>query len=86
MSKLFHLIEDSSVVIRSKQGVYRQTTLHYKGERIYAKHGSGFVCRHAAGGTSCPSMSWDDLDGAGAVTVPRVGGPLLKALPVAKAA
>lgn len=64
----FHIIDDAAVIMRSK-GVYRQAKVFVRGDGLYAGHGAGFVRLYAGGGTSVPTLSWDDIDiGQGSAT------------------
>ena len=84
-SSLFHLIEDATVIIRTKRGVYRQSTVYRRGERVFAKHGGGFIRLMAHEGTSCADVLWSDLDATG-VEQPRIGAPRVVAVAAAQAA
>ncbi|WP_299663868.1 hypothetical protein [uncultured Ruegeria sp.] len=59
--KFFTAITDAFGIIYSK-GVYRQVPLYIRGERIYAKSGSGFIRLLQGGGTSAPNTKWYELD------------------------
>lgn len=59
--KLFHVIDDAQVIIRS-HGVWRQVPMYHRGDSIYAGVGSGYVRLEACGKTSAPNVSWDDMD------------------------
>ena len=74
MSGLFHVLEDTFVILRSRRGVFRQAKVYSRGDRIYAGIGSGFV-QLVRGGTSCPDLSWSDLTPHPLIDVPRVGAP-----------
>lgn len=58
---LFHIIEDVHAVLRCR-GVYRQTKVFYREDKVYAGWGSGFIRLFPHGGTTVPSVSWDHLD------------------------
>lgn len=58
---LFHVIEDVQIITRSK-GVYKQTKVYRRGDKLYAGHGSGFIMLRANGGTSHPDVAWVELD------------------------
>ena len=58
---LFHIVEDSYVVLRSK-GIWKQTELHSRNEELYAKHGSGFIGLRDGGTTTIPNVSWETID------------------------
>ncbi len=59
---LFHVVDDAQVVLRSK-GVYRQVKLFARDGKLYAQQGSGFIGLRREGGTTCPSVSWEEIDG-----------------------
>ena len=59
--QLFHVIEDKTIILRSN-GVYRQAKVYYRGEHLYAGHGSGFVRLLKQPGTSNPNIFWDETD------------------------
>jgi hypothetical protein len=58
---LFHRIDDAEAIVRLKGGVYKQTELYRRGDRIFVKHGSGFVRVTAlfgdVWGTSAPGVN-----------------------------
>jgi hypothetical protein len=58
---MFHLIADSTVVLKSR-GVYKQSQCYSHKGQIFAKHGSGFIklFKHN-NGTSTPNVSWDEV-------------------------
>ncbi len=58
---LFHIVEDSQVILRSK-GVFRQVAAFRRGDELFAKWGSGFIKLVPGGGTTVPSVSWVELD------------------------
>ena len=59
--KLFHIIDDAQVILRSK-GVFRQAPMYRRSEELFAKHGSGFIRLMSRGATSAPNVSWIDMD------------------------
>ena len=59
--KLFHIIEDTQVIKRSR-GVFSQVPLFRRGSELFAKHGGGFIRLMARGTTSTPNVSWIDMD------------------------
>lgn len=61
MNDLFHIIEDAHVILLSK-GVFRQAKVYWRGDRLYAGWGSGFIRIGGRGETSCPSVSYETLD------------------------
>ena len=56
--KVFSVIDDALPIVRHKNGVFKQVQLYYRGDRVYVKHGSGFVeVRYEQpDGTLCTSM------------------------------
>lgn len=52
---LFTVVEDEFVILRVK-GVFRQEKLFKRGERFYAKYGTGFVRLLNHGNTSVPDV------------------------------
>lgn len=60
----FHIIDDAAVILR-RQGVFRQAKVFRRGRDVYAALGGGFIGLYAGGGTSVPTISWEDLEGAG---------------------
>lgn len=76
MSDLFHIVEDATVILRSRKGVYRQAKLYHRAGRLYAGFGSGFV-RLMQRGTSNPDVSWEALSEENDMIVfDRVHGPV----------
>lgn len=61
MSDLFHVIQDAQVVLRSK-GTYYQRPVFRRGDRLYAKHGGGFIRLGGGDATSQPGISYETLD------------------------
>ncbi len=61
MANLFHEIIDAQVVLHCK-GVYRQVPVFRRVNRLYAKHGNGFIRLDGHNFTSAPGVSWEDLD------------------------
>jgi hypothetical protein len=58
--EFFTAIPEGQAIIYAN-GVYRQTALYMRGERVYAKYGSGFVRLSQGGSTSHPKFRWADL-------------------------
>ena len=58
---LFHIIEGAQVILRSR-GVYFQRELYYRGDRLFAKHGGGYVRLGPDESTSAPAVSWETMD------------------------
>lgn len=71
--QLFHEIPEGQVILRTK-GVFRQSKLFRRGDRLYAAVGSGFVRLLQGGDTTVPTTSWLEIDGDD-VTVERGRGP-----------
>lgn len=85
---LFHRIDDAEAVVRIKGGVFRQTEVFRRADKVYVKHGSGFVrlCGFRMGevwGTSSPNVNVVDISrdvpgldvGVESRTEPRWTGP-----------
>lgn len=58
--ELFHIVDDCQIILICK-GVYRQTNVYRRNDKIYAKWGSGFVRLLASGGTSKTDVRWESL-------------------------
>lgn len=61
---LFHIIDEGAVILYSR-GVYSQRKVYRRGDGVYAQFGGGFVRLHGSCGTSCPKVSWRDIDAKG---------------------
>jgi hypothetical protein len=59
--RLFHIIDGAQVILRSR-GVFYQRELYYQGDRLFAKHGGGFVRIGEGEATSAPTVSWEHMD------------------------
>lgn len=75
MSKLFHQIEDGAVILYSR-GVFRQAKVFYRGEKVFASWGTGFIRLMQKGATSLPNVSYDDLSGDGVGYKPHSTAPI----------
>jgi len=69
---LFHIVEDSQVILRYK-GIWKQTPLYHRNEELYAKHGSGFIGLRNGGGTTLSNVSWEAIDSKRDWTVIKMG-------------
>jgi hypothetical protein len=62
---LFHRIDDAQCIVRQKGGVFRQAELYRRKDRIYVKHGGGFLRVLApfdqTYGTTSPSVNVIDM-------------------------
>ncbi len=58
---LFHILEDVQCITRFR-GVFHQVPVYRRGDRLYAKHGSGFIRLEGNGNTTAPSVIYVDLD------------------------
>lgn len=62
---LFHRIDDAFAIVRLKGGVYKQTELYRRGDRIYIKHGAGYVRVNTkfgeTWGTTAPGVNVVDM-------------------------
>lgn len=74
---LFHVIEDSFVILVGKRGVYRQVKLYRRGGDLYAGASGGFVRLMAGGGTSAPDTRWDGMETVATVVKGRLGRLLI---------
>lgn len=70
--QLFHIIEEGIVIIRGKGGVYRQSKVYRRGEKVYAYHAGGFIELMGMRATSSPHVSWLDIEADG-VTIDKPG-------------
>ena len=61
MDQLFHIFEGVQVILRSR-GVWYQREVYYQGNRLFAKHGGGYIRLGPDESTSAPAVSWDHLD------------------------
>lgn len=43
-------------------GVYRQVSVYQRADRLYARHGNGYVRLLQGGTTSAPAVRWLELD------------------------
>lgn len=68
----FHIVDDAAVILRSK-GVYRQAKVYRRGDDLYAGFGAGFIGLRRNGGTTLPSVSWEDIEAPFAVRYSGVG-------------
>ncbi len=57
----FHQIPDCQCILKSK-GVFRQSRVYRRYDKIYAEWGKGFVRLLSNGGTTMPSVLWDDIE------------------------
>lgn len=56
----FHVIEDATVILRTK-GVFKQVKAYQRRGRIYAAQGSSYIALSKSG-TSVPNTSVDDYE------------------------
>lgn len=75
MSKLFHKIEDGSVILYSR-GLYRQASVFYRGALVFASYGAGFIRLMQKGATSIPTVSYEDLSGSDIGYKPQSTAPI----------
>lgn len=66
---LFSVIDDAVAIVRTSGGVFKQTKVFRRAERIFVQHGSGFLRVTAkfgdTWGTSHPSTKVVDIEGEG---------------------
>lgn len=58
--QFFTTIPEAQAIIYSN-GVYRQTPLFARSDRVYAKYGSGFIRLQQGGATTHPKIRWADI-------------------------
>lgn len=80
MDDLFHIIQDANVILRTKNGVYRQAKVYRRGNRFFAGYGGGFIRLGSGDATSCPSVSYESLDLPFQAGRGPVGEPLLPSI------
>jgi hypothetical protein len=73
---LFHVIDDAAVILRGRNGVYRQAKVYRRGEQLFANHAGGFIRLSSNSGTSCPNVSWLDLDTGKTLKLDCLGAPI----------
>lgn len=60
---LFHQVHGAQVVLRAK-GVFKQVDVFVRGERLFAKWGSGFIgLKQYDNGTTIPDCRWEHIEG-----------------------
>ena len=77
MTDLFHVIPDSQCILR-KGGVFYQRKIYWRGARLYAAYGNGFIRLGGGDATSCPGISYESLDISECVLLGKdpLGAPL----------
>lgn len=75
MSKLFHQIDDGVVILQSK-GVYRQAKVFYRGDKVFASWGTGFIRLMQKTATSLPNVSYEDLSASNVGYAPHSTAPI----------
>lgn len=62
---LFHRIDDAQAIVRAKGGVFKQAEVYRRRDRLYIKHGSGFIRITTkfgeTWGTSAPNVNVVDI-------------------------
>lgn len=83
---MFHEIQDSSVILKSR-GVYKQTACFSHKGQVFAKNGSGFIklFKHL-NGTSNPNVSWEDVQLPFPISYTPTGVMLVPEVPVQQVA
>lgn len=76
----FTVVPDAHAIVYMK-GVYRQAALYLRGDKVYAKWGSGFIRLSQGGATSHINVRWADLD-PGHGVLKEVGGSVVYLPPV----
>jgi hypothetical protein len=77
----FTEIPDATAITCSN-GVYRQVKMYARGDRVYARHGAGFVRMHQGQTTSAPGVRWIEFDGADAKLIEAQGAVRISNLKV----
>jgi cytosine/adenosine deaminase-related metal-dependent hydrolase len=57
---LFNRIKQAQAIIRRK-GLYKQVSLYYRNDKIYAAYNKGFIRLMRSGSTSCVYISWEEI-------------------------
>lgn len=68
----FTVIPEGQAIVGTR-GVYRQVPVYARGEKIYARHGSGYVRLIQGGSTSAPNIRWVEIDTPNGAHVERNG-------------
>lgn len=55
-------------------GVYRQVSVYRRADRLYARHGNGYVRLLQGGTTSAPAVRWLELDTPDIQSQEKFGG------------
>jgi len=74
--KYFSAVDEGQAITCSR-GIYRQSPLFVRDDRLYVKQGFGFIRLLAGGGTSVPSTNWYDIDTNGQGHYEKQGGVYL---------
>lgn len=61
----YFTIIDNSAVLISQGGIYKQVPAAYRGDKVYAKVGSGFILLCGFRSTSHPRISWQAIEADG---------------------
>ena len=75
---LFHQVQGAQVVLKTK-GVWKQSDVYVFGERLFAKHGGGFIgLKLYENGTTIPNCRWEHIEGVEYRFGPAPAGDMLK--------
>ena len=68
----FTVIQEGQAIVVTR-GVYRQVPVYARGEKIYARHGGGYVRLIQGGSTSAPNIRCVEIDTPNGAHVERNG-------------
>lgn len=68
----FTVIPEGQAIVVTR-GVYRQVPVYARGEKIYARHGGGYVRLIQGWSTSAPNIRWVEIDTPNGAHVERNG-------------
>lgn len=54
---------DTQVILRTKQGIFRQAKMYRRDNHIYAGVAGGYVMLYENHVTSCPYITWVEMEG-----------------------
>lgn len=57
---MFHLVADAVVILRGRNGVYKQAKVYSRNGYLYAGSNGGYVMLKKTG-TSHPDLLWDEI-------------------------
>lgn len=63
MTSILFTVIDDQIVLRGKNGIYKQARLAHRAGHVFAKVAGGFVQVYTNGTTSHPDYRWLDMEG-----------------------